>query len=242
MRTPPLLRKALKLVRIARFPSLLRPLRYGVAAGIDHISVLRHLSPTTIVDVGANVGQFSLMASEIRPRARIFAFEPIPRAADRFEKVFAGNPLVTVTRCAIGATSRDDTLHLSGRDDSSSLLPICELQSVMHPGTEEVAQIRVEVKPLDQILSPNDLMTPALLKIDVQGAEMEVLKGCASLLPSFDHIYVELSFVEFYFGQPLCHEVITYLAERNFSLASVFNLASDDNGVTVQADFLFSRH
>jgi hypothetical protein len=75
----------------------------------------------------------------------------------------------------------------------------------------------------------------------VQGAELEVLKGCASLLSSFDHIYAELSFVEFYSGQPLCDEVIAYLAQHGFALAGVYNLAADKDGVTVQADFLFSR-
>lgn len=234
-------RKLLKVLRIARYPRLLPPLRHGVAAGIDHATVLSHLSPATIVDVGANVGQFSLMAAELHPAARIFAFEPIPRAADRFEAVFHGNPRVTVNRCAIGETQRSDTLHLSGRDDSSSLLPISELQTTMHPETAEVGQLEVEVKPLDRVLTPADLAKPALLKIDVQGAELEVLKGCASLLSSFDHIYAELSFVEFYSGQPLCDEVIAYLAQHGFALAGVYNLAADKDGVTVQADFLFSR-
>lgn len=234
-------RKLLKVLRIARYPRLLLPLRHGVAAGIDHAIVLSHLSPRTVVDVGANVGQFSLMAAELHPEARIFAFEPIPRAADRFEAVFEGNPRVTVARCAIGETQRSDTLHLSGRDDSSSLLPISELQTTMHPETAEVGRIEVEVKPLDRVLQPKDLAKPALLKIDVQGAELEVLKGCASLLSSFDHIYAELSFVEFYSGQPLCDEVIAYLAQHGFALAGVYNLATDKDGVTVQADFLFSR-
>ena len=236
-----LLRKILKVFRIARYPALLPPMRHGVAAGIDHATVLSHLRPVTIVDVGANVGQFSLMAAELHPSARIYAFEPIPRAADRFERVFTGNPRVSIARCAIGESRRTDMLHLSGRDDSSSLLPIAELQTSMHPETAEIGQIKVEVKPLDQILTEADLGKPALLKIDVQGAELEVLKGCASLLPHFDHIYVELSFFEFYSGQPLCDEVIAWLADRQFALAGVYNLAADKEGVTVQADFLFAR-
>lgn len=235
------LRKILKVFRLAHYPALLLPLRYGVAAGVDHAKILSRLSPVTIVDVGANVGQFSLMAAELHPSARIFSFEPIPRVADRFEKVLAGNPRVTLTRCAIGESQRTDMLHLSGRDDSSSLLPITDLQTSMYPETAEVGQLKVEVKPLDRILTQDDLAKPALLKIDVQGAELEVIKGCASLLRHFDHIYVELSFVEFYSGQPLCHEVIAWLAERNFVLTGVYNLATDKDGVTVQADFLFTR-
>lgn len=236
-----LLRKILKVFRIARYPALLRPLCHRVAAGIDHATVLSNLSPATIVDVGANVGQFSLMASQLHPEARIFAFEPIPRAADRFEKVFAGNRHVSLMRCAIGDIHRTDVLHLSARDDSSSLLPISDLQTSMHPETVEIGQLKVEVKRIDQILTEADIANPALLKIDVQGTELDVIKGCTSLLQRFDHIYVELSFVEFYSGQPLCHQVITYLAERQFTLSGVYNLATNSAGVTVQADFLFSN-
>ncbi|MFX8747328.1 FkbM family methyltransferase, partial [Acinetobacter baumannii] len=86
-----------------------------------------------------------------------------------------------------------------------------------------------------------DLATPALLKIDVQGGELDVLKGAESLLSSFAAIYVECSYVSLYEGQALASDVIAFLAERGFLIAGVFNQHEHWRIGPVQADFLFVR-
>ena len=78
--------------------------------------------------------------------------------------------------------------------------------------------IAVSIGPLAAFLSDEEIADPALLKIDVQGAEIEVLAGCEGLLGRFRYVYVELSLVELYEGQPPCHEVMRYLAQKNFRL------------------------
>ena len=238
---PQLLRKFVKAVRIARYPGLLAELRHGVAAAVEHRGALGGLRLKTIVDAGANVGQFSLIASELHPGARIFAFEPLPAAADTYERVMGSRLNGKMFRHALGAQAGHRTLHVAGRNDSSSLLPISSLQVAMHPQTAEVAQIAVEVRPLADVLSQDDLTSSALLKIDVQGTELEVLKGCGPLLCRFDHLYIELGFFEFYVGQPLAHQVIAMLADRGFLLSGVYNVVYDSAGRAAQADFLFRR-
>jgi hypothetical protein len=84
-----------------------------------------------------------------------------------------------------------------------------------------------------------EIAQPALLKIDVQGYEKEVLEGVGSLLKTFAWIYVECSFMELYAGQTLAHEVITMLAKRGFRLDGVYNLSYDRNGLAIQGDFFF---
>jgi len=69
-------------------------------------------------------------------------------------------------------------MHISQRDDSSSLLPITEAQNTLFPGTSEVSTQDVQVAPLNDFVAPQDLRPPALLKIDVQGYELAVLNGC----------------------------------------------------------------
>jgi hypothetical protein len=80
-----------------------------------------------------------------------------------------------------------------------------------------------------------------LLKIDVQGAELSVLRGAEKTLESVDSIFVECSFVELYEGQALANEVIEFLAARGFSIAGVFGPAYDADGRCLQVDALFSR-
>ena len=92
------------------------------------------------------------------------------------------------------------------------------------------------IAPLDAFLKREELSDIALLKIDVQGYELEVLKGCESLLDLFDAVYVECSFVELYEGQALAYEVIDWMHERSFCLAGMGSMSYGKQGISVQGD------
>jgi len=193
------------------------------------------------VDIGANCGQFALISRKCFPDARIDSFEPLTEPADRFEKVFADDAKTHLHRCAIGAEKATMTIHVSERNDSSSLLPIGKNQSELFPHTGEREVRETPVLPLDEAIDADNLSSPALLKIDVQGFELEVLKGCRPMLDRFAWVYVECSFIELYEGQALAHEVIEYLSQHGFKLAGVYNMSYDKEGIAIQADFLFNR-
>ena len=214
---------------------------YRVLSGAEHRHVLsRNLK--TVVDVGANRGQFSLAVRQWSPDARVISFEPLSGPAAIFREVFSGDALVVLHQSAIGPASARQEMHVSARDDSSSLLPISAAQTGMFPGTGEVAITEVRVGPLDEFISANELIAPAMLKIDVQGYEYEALSGCETLLRHFDQIYCECSYLEFYSGQKLAGEVIDWLSARGFHLAGKHNTAYDHRGQAIQADFLFRRN
>ena len=218
-----------------------RGLRYGVAASVEHRTVIAGLDLATVVDVGANVGQFSLLVTSLHAQARVFAFEPLPDAADRFARLFAGNDRVRLHRAALGPEPGTAILHISARNDSSSLLPIAEAQQRIFPGTQEVGTVSVPVGPLADFVSRDELAAPALLKIDVQGFELEVLRGAAALLDAFDWLYIEASWVALYEGQALAEEVIAFAADHGFTLASTHNRSDASDGSPIQADLLFRR-
>lgn len=84
-------------------------------------------------------------------------------------------------------------------------------------------------------------MHPVLLKIDVQGGELGVLRGAERSLQHVDAVLVECSFVEFYDGQPLAHDVLDFLGEQGFRLTGAGTPTTDANGSVVQIDLLFVR-
>ncbi|OIO68655.1 MAG: FkbM family methyltransferase [Zetaproteobacteria bacterium CG12_big_fil_rev_8_21_14_0_65_55_1124] len=213
----------------------------GVAAGTEHIRLLQNLACRHVVDIGANCGQFALISRKCFPDARIDSFEPLAEPADRYEKVFAKDGNVHLHRLAIGEKKGEATIHVSRRDDSSSLLPITGAQTTLFPGTGERETRMIRVAPLDSALSASEISKPALLKMDVQGYEMEALRGCKSLIGNFRYIYCECSFIELYEGQSLAHEVIDYLYQSGFSLSGVYNMTYDKCSMAVQADFLFRK-
>ena len=94
---------------------------------------------------------------------------------------------------------------------------------------------------LDNFIEKSELIKPVFVKIDVQGFELEVLKGSKNLIDEFDYIYVECSFIELYEKQALADEVITFLNNYSFKLKGVYNMFYDKKGIAVQADFLFRK-
>lgn len=234
-------RQFVKLLRLLPHPVFRHGLRSGVGAAIEHRGVIGPLRLETIVDVGANVGQFSLLARALHPAARIYAFEPLPDAAARYRRVFAADANVTLFQAAISPEAGTATMHVSAAADSSSLLPISDRQSELFPGTEEIGVTDVEAGPLSDFVSIGDLKAPALLKIDVQGFELEVLRGTGDLLAAFEHVYVEASFEALYEGQALAEDVIAHMVAAGFAEAGRYNISIGPDGAPIQADFLFHR-
>lgn len=215
---------------------------WRVLAGAEHVQALRQMQGCrTVIDVGANRGQFSLAVRYCWRDAKIFAFEPLQAPAKRFLKLFASDQSVRLYTNAVGPVERTATMHRAARDDSSSLLPITTRQSRVFPGTAEVGLERVQVGRLARYVKGSEIDTPALLKLDVQGFELEALRGCADLLGRFSWVYCELSFIELYEGQALADEVVCWLQQRDLMLVGIYNVTYDVDGHCIQADFLFER-
>lgn len=204
--------------------------------------MLRNLDDMrTVVDIGANSGQFALVARECFPDSRIVSFEPLPGPAEKFRRVFASDPQVALHQAAIGPRTEEVPIHVSRRSDSSSLLPITALQNRLFPGTAEEGTKLISVGRLGDFLTKDDVASPALLKLDVQGFELQALQGCEDLLNPFKWVYVECSFAELYVGQAFADAVIAWLRDRGFRLVGVYNVSYDGSGQAIQSDFLFEH-
>jgi FkbM family methyltransferase len=225
-----------KALRAATCPAYWPAMAQVVVPTIEHAPALRDVEPRTIIDVGANKGQFSTFARVRWPRAKIFAFEPLPQPAARYRKVLGDRAVLFP--CALGAEDGRLEMHVASRDDSSSLLALGEEQkSIFH--MDQVAVLAVEVRRLDEVLA-GQIEGPALLKIDVQGYEFEVLRGLGALANDVEWIYVETSFVELYTGQKLHDEVAGLLSQLGYRQSIEHNVTMDGDR-KIQADFLFSK-
>lgn len=141
---------------------------------IEHIRLLLRLSlpvDANCIDVGANVGDILREIVAIAPEGRHIAYEPLPDLAARLSQEF---PQVDVRNAAVAETSGEATFHrVKSAHSRSSLSP-----SGLDP--TDVEQLRVRVEALDHGVGEN--YSPALIKIDVEGGEREVLFGARKLL------------------------------------------------------------
>jgi FkbM family methyltransferase len=212
-----------------------------VAPSIEHKKILGTLETDLLLDVGANRGQFSLMARILHPHLPIQAYEPLAVEAAVFREIHGAQQGIELHELALGDKDGSADLHISGQADSSSLLPIGELQARCFPGTGEVGTKRVQVATLDSLPAHWRKARRALLKLDVQGFELNVLRGATAALDNCAFVYVECSEVPLYAGQALRPDIENFLQAQGFVQRGCAN-PSYAEGRLVQADYLFGRN
>lgn len=210
----------------------------GVVPAVEHLSAIARLRPNTIIDVGANKGQFAAVARYLFPGAQIHAFEPLERERRLLASIVT--PPIEIYPVAIGETGGSADFFVASRADSSSLLRPGAGQEKAY-GVALSSTISVQVARLADLVDFSGLRRPTLMKIDVQGGELSVLKGAGENLSLVDVIYCEASFVPLYDGQPLAHELIAYLGKQGFVLRGAFNQSNTAEFGPTQADLLFVR-
>lgn len=213
---------------------------YRVFPSIEH-DFLWSIAFRTIVDIGANKGQFSLAARKNLKNAEIFAFEPLAKPAEKISRLFKYDDSVTIFKIAIGPERRQTLMNVSHSDDSSSLLEISELQNNLFPDTYKDSTEMINEDTLESALDHYEICEPSLLKIDVQGYEMEALKGSLIYLKKFTHVYCECSYLSLYGDQPLASEIVEFMFEQGFNLDGIYNTCYTKDGIAIQSDFLFKR-
>ena len=233
--------KARKLLVVLQVPEYRRALRHGVAASVEHDAMPLRGDFLTVIDAGANKGQFATFAARRFPRAALLCFEPLPEAAARLRRAVGNVGRLKLWNVALGTADEQAEFHVSAADDSSSLLAIGARQLAEFPGTAERTTTKVDVRRLDGLLEPTELSRPVLLKIDVQGGELAVLQGAEAILGSIDAVLVEVSFVELYTGQALADEVWDHLRGHGFTCRGVWSMTYSRGGECLQGDLLFAR-
>lgn len=172
----------------------------------DWVNLARFIGssePVLLIDVGANVGEFTARALQEYPDLQSVCFEP---AASNFEiltRRFANNREVTLHRVAASDETTTATLYL-GRDNKLFSLEKYTNEADQKYAVGDTSHIDTETidcRRLDSFnIDPGERRV--LLKVDVQGHEEKALTGAAGILPIVDVVIIECSFANEYQDQP----------------------------------------
>lgn len=195
----------------------------------------------TIIDAGANAGQFARAAHLCYPEATILSFEPLADVADRLKSNLADVPTHGVFRTALGSYDGETEFFRNSYSQSSSVLPMLEKEGGLLEGTREVEKLRVPMARLDTALAGENLKPAILLKLDLQGNELEALRGAERTLVGCSHVLTETVFEQEYRGEPVFEDLWIFLRDRGFRFERPLNFSSDKSMGIVQMDALFSR-
>jgi FkbM family methyltransferase len=175
---------------------------------------------STVLDVGANRGQFASELFGLGFPGQIVSFEAIPSVhADLVEAAASfGDRWRVAPCCAVGARVGKTQFHVTNNLASSSLFePNARLRAIGAP-LQERETITVDVRRLDNVFIPDGKTGPIFLKVDVQGAEPLVLEGAAGLLAEIQGLLLEMTVIPLYEQQMLDHELDALALSLGFEL------------------------
>lgn len=189
-----------------------------------------------IVDGGAHRGHTVARFLELFPQASVVAFEPQADAARDLRARFPGDPRLTVHHAALAAEPGLLDFGRLANDQASSLLPVSDQNRQIHgPHLDRVASERVAAVPLRHAVSqPIDV-----LKLDLQGFELEALRGAGELLADVKLILTEVEYLPLYAGQPLFSDIDLFLRGQGFRLFHLYSTWCHPSGQISSGDALY---
>jgi FkbM family methyltransferase len=198
--------------------------------------------PRTVIDVGANVGQFAIASAMIFPKVDVHSFEPVPEVVVKLKANVQKLPNVAVYPTALGERKGSCTFHVNSHTQSSSILALGKHHLDAFPNERETHTIEVSLTTLDAVFENVELRPPVLLKLDVQGYEAQTFIGGPRTLARCDYVLAEASFKPMYDGEISFMEIAALMARENFDfLRPVAWLTEPRTQEVLQLDALFER-
>lgn len=191
-----------------------------------------------IIEAGASRGMDTLKFANLWPAGKIFAFEPEPATFALLSDVVKGFENIIIEEVALAADSGTAVLNISSSKDetatdASSLLKPTGVKDVWST-LEFKKSVTVRTVSLSDLMEMHGLPKVDLMWLDMQGAELEFLKGSPEMLQRVKYVYMEVSLREMYEGMPLYPEVKRTMQKFGFKPKKEFL-------TRIQGDVLFKQ-
>jgi FkbM family methyltransferase len=196
----------------------------------------------SLVDVGANTGQFARWFLQKRPGTLVYSFEPLEDCFHELQREMAGVPGFTAFNVALGDSEGEVDFYRSEFSPSSSLLPMGQAHKELFPFTSGITCEKVTMKKLDSFSHRITIRGGLLIKIDVQGAEAQVLRGGPLMLDRADAVIAEVGYLALYDGQATIADISSALAEHGLTfMGFVDQCVRPGDSLPIYGDVLFLR-
>jgi FkbM family methyltransferase len=196
----------------------------------------------TIIDIGANDGEYARYLNDFYKPDVIHAFEPLESCQPKLAALQETAPHLTIYQLALSDADGEAMFFSNEFAPASSLLEVSALARRAFPETERATASTVTLARLDDVLPPESLKHDILIKIDVQGVEDRVIRGGRRVFSAAKIVLIEMAFVVVYERQPLFEEVHQLLQECGLRLAGFKNQIDDaTTGQPLFAHCLYRR-
>ena len=204
---------------------------------------LANLKIRNVLDIGANVGEFTLIFHHLFDAPIIHSFEPLPSCKINLDAIATNKPNITFHPYALGARESTQILHVSSHAPSSSILNMGQLHKTDYPHSAGSSDVEIRCKMLDSVLGDVEFDGNLLIKMDVQGFELEVMQGGDKVFRAAKVVVLEMSIQELYDGEPGFDDLYCFLKSLGFTYhGSLKQSVSKNDESFLQCDGVFINH
>ncbi|MBX3042461.1 MAG: FkbM family methyltransferase [Candidatus Kapabacteria bacterium] len=205
--------------------------------------ILNFLEVDVLFDVGANVGLYGHSVRHHGFRGKILSFEPQKNAFDKLKDLSSGDGLWSVFNYGLGSENSSAKINISANSVSSSILKSGSNLQDICPDADYIGTETIEIKRLDEVAAeickPEDNF---FVKVDTQGFELQVVQGAGKVLDQIVGFQLEMSLIELYQGEKTILEIINYMDEIGYRIATIEPGWNDPKtGFAMQLDGIFVK-
>lgn len=201
-----------------------------------------NLGVKTVIDIGANTGQFALTINKLLPDALIYSFEPIPKCFDSLKENMRKVSQFAGFNIGLGDSEGELEFEANEFSPSSSFLPMTDLHKSTYPFAKDKKLVTIKVDTLDHVSQNINISFPLLVKLDVQGYESKVMIGGEKVIRNASLVIVEVAFERLYQDQPLFDDIYQVLRSWGFSyMGAIEQVYHPDNKNILYADVIFIK-
>lgn len=171
--------------------------------------------PKGVCHIGGNRGEEYSVYMELGVKNQVW-FEANPEIFPRLQETIFGNIDARAYNFCIGDENKEVVLHVSNNDSQSSSILELGTHKISHPEVYYIKDIKVNMYRLDRLFQDGMNITFDFLNIDVQGAELKVLKGMGDMLHQIKWAYLEVNKEPLYVDCALVEEIDEYISKFGF--------------------------
>ena len=179
-----------------------------------------------VLEAGAHEGFDTFGLSTIWPDGKVYSFEPVPNLFKELKDRVSNKRNVKIYNVALGEVTKTMRMYISSGDSSGSsslMKPTEHLQ--IYPGVEFKTTLDVAMTSLNDWSQQEEVARIDLMWLDMQGYEMNALKGASRLLDNVSVIYTELCRRPLYEGMKTQDEYVSFLKHAGFTFVKVIVLS-----------------
>jgi FkbM family methyltransferase len=205
------------------------------------IKIVNNYDINLLLDIGANDGQYVRDMRELGYDGKIISFEPMITPFVCLQKSASIDENWEVYNLGLGDRNMISKINVAGNSGSSSILNMLPVHVDNSPESQFIGEEKINIKTVDSVVNDFNIESKNLMmKIDVQGYEMNVLKGAKNSLQFVRILQLEMSLIPLYQGETLFYEMIEYLRKNDFDLVSIENgFSNRTTGELLQVDGIF---